>query len=103
MQHFISSIMATISLVTLALYDFLCICKIIKKEQFIEKIWKHFVSDKWYNEAIVFLAIRPMLLFTSSITFIFSGEILIRIPIFIILLVATPLLTIIYFMRIIVR
>ena len=75
----------------LAMYDFLCICRILRKEELTEKMWKYFYPDKPYNELLLFVVIRPMILQISFMLFILSGGIFIRLPLFRLLLFSAPL------------
>lgn len=92
MHKLILSIIATISFFTLVMYDFLTICRIIKREELIERIWKQIFPDKTYNEKLVFIMVRPILLNISCITYILSASILVKNFIFNILLTAAPIL-----------
>lgn len=91
MLHFIQSLIGTFSVIFLAMYDFLCICRILKKEELAEPIWKYLLPDKPYNKMLLFVVIRPMFLQVSFILFILSGGIFIRLPLFKLLLLSAPL------------
>lgn len=73
MQQLIISIIATISVLCLAVYEFLCVCRIIKKEVIVEKVWSYFFKDKPYNEKQIFLFIRPMILQAWFLAYVLSG------------------------------
>lgn len=94
MKVFILSIIATISLVSLVIYDFLCICRIIKKEEVVEKIWKQIIKNKEYEEKLVFIFIRPIFLQISFITYILSIGVLDKMGVFRFLIVSAPILAI---------
>ena len=91
-MRLINSIIATISLLSLATYDFLCICRIIRKENLVEKIWKCILPNKPYDEKTVFLFIRPMLLHVWFMAFVLSGGVLSRIPWYNFFCLSAPLL-----------
>lgn len=92
MKTLTTSIIATICLVSMAMYEFLCVCMIIRKEKLAEKIWKYIFPNKRYNENLVFRSIRPMCLQISFMCFILSGGVLTRFLFFkIIMLLAVPL------------
>ena len=93
MTRLIQCIMATICLETLAIYQFLCISRIINKEWIVEKIWK-IITDKEFKETLVFIVIRPVFLQISLITYMFSVELLSNIMIFNLMLYFTPILAI---------
>lgn len=95
MQNILTSTMATLALLTLVVYDFLSICRILGKEKWANRIYCYFFSKPEFNEIIVFYVIRPLILITSLICFLSSGEILARIPGFYILLMSAPSLAVI--------
>lgn len=103
MRTFIISIIATICLVSMVIYQFLCLCLIIKKEKFVEKIWKHVFPNKHYDENVVFMCIRPMCLQISLMCFLFSGGVLTRLALFNLLMYLTIPLTLGAIFRIIKR
>ena len=73
MKLLIVNIIATVSIVTLVIYDFLCILRIIGKEELAERIWKYILPNKPYDEKKLFVLIRPMLLNISLVMFMLSG------------------------------
>ena len=91
MQQLITAIIATASLVTLSVYDFLCLCRTIRKEKWAEKIWRYVLPNKQYDENMLFLGIRPMFLTVSLMTFMLSGGVLAQMMWFNILHIFTPL------------
>lgn len=94
MQQLATAIIATVSLLTLVIYDFLCICRIVKKEKWAERVWRYVLPKKRYNEMLLFFGIRPIFLTTSMITFMLSGGVLSQIIWFRVILLATPLLAV---------
>lgn len=94
-MQLIISIMATISLLSLAIYDFLCICRIIEKEKWAEKIWNCVLPKIKYDEKFLFLFIRPIFLNVSFMTFMLSGGLLSKLFIGKILLVLAPTLALV--------
>ena len=92
-MQFITSIIATISLLSLAIYDFLCICRIIGKETLVEKLWNRILPQKSYDEKKIFLFIRPMFLHVWFITFVLSGGVLGRIPWYNLFCLTAPVLS----------
>lgn len=88
----IKAIVATICILLLATYDFLCLCRIIGKEKWVEKIYRMYISTPEYNEEIVFRLIRPMILTCSLMTYLIVSTELSRVAWFGILLSPTPLL-----------
>ena len=93
MQQFITSIIATICLLTLVIYDLLNLLRIIKKERWAKKIWEYTFPSIKYDEKILFLLIRPVFLTVSLMTYVLSGGVLSQIFVFNILLMLTPLLS----------
>ena len=91
MQQLITAIIATASLITLIIYDFLSLCRIIRKEKWAEKAWKYVLPNRAYNETILFVGIRPFLLTISLMTFMLSGGVLAQMTWFNILHMFTPL------------
>ena len=91
MQQLITAIIATVSLITLILYDLLSLLRIIRKEKWTEKAWRYMLPDKKYDENMLFVGIRPMLLTFSFMTFMLSSGVLSQITWFNILHVFTPL------------
>ena len=94
MQNIIISVIGTISLVTIAIYDFLCICLIIKKEKLAEFVWKNIFPNRTYNETKLFRLFRPLALQVSMVCFILSGGVLVNLPLFSLLVTASMPLTI---------
>lgn len=92
-MQFITSIIATISLLSLAIYDFLCICRIIGKEKLVERIWNRILPQKPYDEKRVFLFIRPMFLHAWFILYVLSGGVLGRILWYNLFCLTAPLLS----------
>ena len=95
LQNLLTSIMATLALLTLAVYDFLSICRIFGKEKWTKRIYEYFFTNPEFNEIIVFYMIRPLILITSLTCFLFSGKVLTRIPGFYILIMSAPTLAVI--------
>lgn len=95
MHDLVFRIIATISFLSLVLYDFLCICRMLNKKDWVEKIWKQILPNKEYSEVLVFGLIRSLSLSISAITYLFAGKILIMNPIFMLLLSITPILALI--------
>ena len=95
----ITSIIATISLLSLATYDFLNILRIARKEQLVEKIWTRLAPNKQYDEKRVFLCIKPMLLHTWFLTFVLSGGVLGQFPAYNLFCLSAPLLSAVATMR----
>lgn len=91
MERLITAIMATICLLTLGTYDFLCLCRIIKKEKWVENIWRYILPDRNYDEMKVFMAVRPMLLTISLLAYIMSGGALAQLFWFRVILSLTPI------------
>ena len=87
---FVKSVFATICLLTLVFYDFLCICRILKRENIVRKIWEYLFSSIKYNEIIVFTLGKTILLSTSMIFFLVSSDVLLNFWEFKILLSMTP-------------
>ena len=69
------SFVATICFVTIAMYDFLGICRVLSKEKIVEKLWIKIFPNKKYNETIVFTVVRPILLYISMFSFIIVGNV----------------------------
>ena len=91
MPLFIKSLIATICILSILIYDFMCLCRIIGKEKWVEKIYNSLVTKLEYNEDIVFRLIRPLFLTTSFMMFLLIPEELTRIPYFNIILAPTTL------------
>ena len=92
MQQFLMDIIATISVGSLVIYDLLSICRIIGKEELVEKIWRKVLPNQPFNEKIFFTFTRPIFLSISLMAFILSGGMLSEIPGFNIFLSSAPLL-----------
>lgn len=92
-KNLFMSVMATISVLTLVLYEFLCICRLIGKEEIVEKIWKCFLPKKEYNAIKVFVFIRIKILSISMLTFLLSGCIPAKLTVVQILLFTLPILS----------
>ena len=99
MQQVIIVLSAAISFISLFIYDFLCVCRIIKQEQIVEKIWREIIPNEEYDEIKVFVFIRPIFLYISAISFLFSSKLLLSLVVFEILLYGTPILAILGTMR----
>lgn len=83
---------AMISLSTLLVYDFLSICRIMKKEEIVKNIWNKIFRKKHYNETKVFVFIRPIFLQISMLMFILSRGVLSELAIFNVILAFTPIM-----------
>lgn len=92
MKLLIVSIFSTVSMITLAIYDFLCVCRIIGKEELAERIWKYILPNKPYDEKVLFVIIRPMLLNISLAMFMLSGGLASGLFLFKIILYSAPAL-----------
>ena len=68
------SLLLTIWLVTLVIYEFLGICRILGKEEIVEKLWKKLFPNKKYNETIILIIVRPLFLFISAFCYNVAGS-----------------------------
>ena len=100
MQRILIGILATFSYASLIIYDFLCICLLIGKEELVEKIWRKVLPNKPYNEVRFFIGIRPLFLSFSFIMFILSKGNLSNIPGFDIFLYSAPVLALLVIIKI---
>lgn len=89
MQNLFLSIIATLSLTSIIIYDFLCLCRILKKEVWVEKICMQYFPNFQYDETKVFLHMKSYFLWISYLTFILSEGLLWNILPFKILLACT--------------
>lgn len=76
MHNLFLSIMATFSLISIVIYDFLCLCRILKKEIWAEKICKDYFPNFQYDENKVFFHMKSLFLYFSYMTFMLSQGIL---------------------------
>ena len=79
---FIKSLIATICILSILIYDFMCLCRIIGKEKWVEKIYNSLVTKLEYNEDIVFRLIRPLFLTTSFMMFLLTFYIFLKLTVY---------------------
>lgn len=92
MANFITALCATLCIMTLAIYDFLCICRILEKEHWGEKLFKSLFPNIEYNETLLYVMIRPTILTLSLLMYLGSFRVITQFPFFQLLLTPTPIL-----------
>ena len=82
MNIFITSVLATISLVFLVIYDFICLCYITGKQKVVETIWKYIFPKKQINETFLFNSLRFLCMQVWFLCYLLSDGVLNRIPVY---------------------
>lgn len=79
-MEFATVVIATISFMSLLVYNGIVVCEILEKEELVEKVWQQIVPKKKYDK----YKTRGIILCTGSITYLLSFNLSTRTPIMVI-------------------
>ena len=79
-MEFATVVLATISVMSLLVYDGIVVCEILGKEELVEKVWRQLLPKKKYDK----LKVKGIILLTGSITYFLTFDLVIQTPIMLI-------------------